>query len=33
MRTHGELVVVPVTVKDLNGGLVSDLRQDEFRVP
>ena len=24
--------MVPVTVKDSNGGLVSDLRQDEFRV-
>jgi len=32
IRTTVELVVVPVTVKDSNGGLVSDLRQDEFRV-
>ncbi len=32
IRTTVELVVVPVTVKDSRGGLVSDLRQDEFRV-
>ncbi len=32
IRTTVELVVVPVTVKNANGGLVSDLRQDEFRV-
>jgi VWFA-related protein len=32
IRTTVELVVVPVTVKDANGALVSDLRQEEFRV-
>jgi hypothetical protein len=32
IRSRVELVVVPVTVKDSGGGLVADLRQDEFRV-
>ena len=32
IRSSVELVVVPVTVKDARGGLVSDLSRDEFRV-
>jgi VWFA-related protein len=32
IRSTVELVVVPVTVKDPGGGLVADVRQDEFRV-
>lgn len=32
IRARSELVVVPVTVKDRAGSLVSDLRQNEFRV-
>src|SRR5215475_12088285 len=32
IRNTVELVVVPVTVKDGKGQLVSDLRRDEFRV-
>ncbi len=32
IRTTVELVVVPVTVKDRDGQLVSDLHQNEFRV-
>lgn len=32
IRATVELVVIPVTVKDANGGLVGDLRQDEFRI-
>jgi Ca-activated chloride channel family protein len=29
---NSELVVLPVTVKDQSGNLVSDLRQDDFRI-
>ena len=32
IRTTVELVVVPVTVKDAQGRLVGDIRQDEFRI-
>jgi VWFA-related protein len=32
IKSRSELVVVPVTVKDSHGNLVSDLRRDEFRV-
>ncbi len=32
IRTRSELVVVPVTVKDGSGNLISDLRRDEFRI-
>ena len=32
IRTTVSLVVVPVTVKDGAGGLVTDLRQDDFRI-
>jgi VWFA-related protein len=32
IRTHTEIVVVPVTVKNHDGQLVGDLRRDEFRV-
>jgi len=32
IRARVDLVVVPVTVKDTSGGLVDDLREDEFRV-
>jgi len=32
IRARVDLVVVPVTVKDSSGGLVDDLRDDEFRV-
>lgn len=32
IRTRVELVVVPVTVKDSQGNLVHDVRQNEFRV-
>jgi VWFA-related protein len=32
IRARAELVVVPVTVKNDSGGLVADLRQEEFRV-
>jgi VWFA-related protein len=32
IRTTVSLVVVPVTVKDRNGELVTDLRQNEFRI-
>lgn len=32
IRTTVSLVVVPVTVKDRNGDLVTDLRQNEFRI-
>lgn len=32
IRTTVELVVVPVTVKDGTGNLVSDLREGEFRI-
>ena len=32
IRSTVELVVVPVTVKDRNGALIGDLRQDEFRI-
>src|SRR5579864_3434049 len=31
-RTHTEIVIVPVTVKNRDGQLVGDLRSDEFRV-
>ncbi len=32
IKSRTELVVVPVTVKDAKGNLVSDLRRDEFRI-
>ena len=31
-RTHTEIVIVPVTVKNRDGQLIGDLRGDEFRV-
>ena len=31
-RTHTEIVIVPVTVKNRDGQLIGDLRSDEFRV-
>ena len=31
-RTHTEIVIVPVTVKNRDGQLIGDLRRDEFRV-
>ena len=31
-RTHTEIVIVPVTVKNRDGRLIGDLRSDEFRV-
>jgi len=32
IKSRTELVVVPVTVKDAKGNLVSDVRRDEFRI-
>ncbi|MGB9242022.1 MAG: VWA domain-containing protein [Candidatus Acidiferrales bacterium] len=32
IRSHTEIVIVPVTVKNHDGQLVGDLRRDEFRV-
>lgn len=32
IRARTELVVVPVTVKDAGGGIVPDIRQEQFRI-
>jgi len=32
IKSRSELVVVPVTVKDNHGNLISDLRRDDFRI-
>jgi VWFA-related protein len=32
IKVHTDVVIVPVTVKDHNGHLVGDLRQEDFRV-